>query len=90
MNAFTVALIEELARGHIYVPVLHPLFRHMHCFPLVASLKPDGRVPLILDLSSHGRLVNKCSFQDEFVCRYSQFDDAVSFFSQLSVGVYMA
>lgn len=73
MNAVTVALVEELARGHIYVPVLHPLFRHLHCFPLVASLIPDGRVHLILYLSSHGSLVNNCISQDEFVCRYSRF-----------------
>ena len=71
-------------------PVPLPPFPHTHCSPIGSAPKPDGSVRLILDLSSpRGQSVNDGISKEEFTCKYSKFDDAVSIILHLGKGALM-
>ena len=84
------AIVKELSRGHTSGPFPHPPFIHTHCSPIGSAPKPDGSVRLILDLSSpRGQSVNDGISKEEFTCKYSKFDDAVSIVLHLGKGAYL-
>lgn len=90
VNQVSEAIAKELSRGHTSGPFPFPPFPHTHCSPIGSAPKPDGSVRLILDLSSpRGDSVNEGISQEEFSCKYSKFDDAVSIVLHLGQGAYL-
>ena len=86
----TEAVVKELNRGHTSGPFPFPPFPHTHCSPIGAAPKPDGSARLILDLSSpRGESVNDGISREEFRCKYSKFDDAVSIVLHLGQGAVL-
>ena len=86
-NVDQVSEAKELSRGHTSGPFPYPPFTHTHCSPIGSAPKPDGSVRLILDLSSpRGESVNDGISKEEFKCKYSKFDDAVSIVLHLGRG----
>ena len=84
------AVLKELVRGHTSGPFPYPPFAHTHCSPIGSAPKPDGSVRLILDLSSpRGQSVNDGISKEEFKCKYSKFDDAVSIVLHLGKGAFL-
>ena len=84
------AVLKELSRGHTSGPFPYPPFAHTHCSPIGSAPKPDGSVRLILDLSSpRGQSVNDGISKEEFTCKYSKFDDAVSIVLHLGRGAFL-
>ena len=90
VDQVTEAIAKELSRGHTSGPFPYPPFPHTHCSPIGFAPKPDGSVRLILDLSSpRGQSVNDGISKEEFTCKYSKFDDAVSIILHLGKGAWM-
>ena len=86
----TEAVVKELNRGHTSGPFPFPPFPQTHCSPIGAAPKPDGSARLILDLSSpRGESVNDGISREEFRCKYSKFDDAVSIVLHLGQGAVL-
>ena len=86
----TEAVVKELVRGHTSGPFPYPPFPHTHCSPIGAAPKPDGSARLILDLSSpRGESVNDGISKEDFRCKYSKFDDAVSIVLHLGQGAVL-
>ena len=83
---------KELFRGHTSGPFPEPPFHPFHCSPLGAVPKKDGSFRIILDLSSpRGCSVNEgISCDEEFLVKYTSFDDAVALVRSLGQGAFMA
>ena len=86
----TEAVVKELNRGHTSGPFPFPPFPHTHCSPIGAAPNPDGSARLILDLSSpRGDSVNDGISKEDFKCKYSKFDDAVSIVLHIGPGAVL-
>ena len=85
------AIQKELTRGHTSGPFSSPPFPFTHCSPIGAAPKPDGSVRLILDLSSpRGDSVNDGISQEDFACKFSNFDDAVTIVQRLGPNAWLS
>ena len=72
--AVTAAINKELSRKHTSGPFRDPPFSCLHC----SNPKKDGTHRIILDLSSPKNCsINSAIDHDEFLVKYSSFDDAV-------------
>ena len=90
-SAVTIAVALEVSWGHTMGPFIHPPFRLFHCSPLGATVKPDGSMRLILDLSSpHGASVNSGISREEFAVRYTSADAAMDIVRRLGNDAFMA
>ena len=81
----------EVSRGHTAGPFTTPPLEALHCSPLGSAPKKEGKVRLVLDLSSpRGCSINEGIAKDEYSVEYSLFDDAVHMVQSLGTGACMA